>query len=135
MKFTKSEFKNMLKETLVELINEGVFDKKFESLVESKVKNVSVLKEASKQPENSKEQMIKEFKSKIMQEFTGNPYANVLSQIAEEMPKRLDEEKDSELGLGTPMQQLKDQEDLNKLSGGNIGRWAANAFSSTRKKP
>lgn len=134
MKFTKTEFKAMLKETLFELINEGVFDKKFETLIESKVKNISVLTENHKQ-NSSKEQVLKEFKTNIMKDFINNPYANVFSQIADEMPTKLDEEKESELGLDSPMQRIKDQEDLNKLSGGNIGRWAANAFASQRKKP
>lgn len=135
MKFTTSEFKKMLKETLTDLINEGVFDKKFESIVETKIKGMNLESNSTgAKPSLQKEAIIKELKNKVMQDFAGNPYMNVLTEISQELPDKMINEKNAEAGLGTPQQIIKDEQELKMLSGGNMQRWAQAAFSGRKKQ-
>lgn len=134
MKLSKTEFKGMLKECLSELINEGAFDKHLGNIVESKISSGG-----TNGPITLKEGMTKFDAKEYARNLTKDMIlpkdprlAAAFLQTAEELPNKLMLEN----GLRNSEQMMIDEQkadlELNALSGGDIKRWAAAAFSGKK---
>lgn len=143
MKFTKSQFKELMKECLSELIREGAFDGKIEKIAEAKI---SVLKEEvslrpnEKGPNNSGDFSKNPGISTAIEVLSANSnwankdlFKEILSDTARtSLPLQLREEGLINFTTKTEEEQAKAQ--INALSSGDPGRWARAAFSR-KKRP
>lgn len=142
MKFTKSQFKELMKECLSELIQEGAFDNKLEKIAESKM---SMLKEDMSIKPNERGlrggDILKNpgINTAIDVLSSNSNWANkglfkeILKDAAQtSLPLQLREE-----GLAsftTPKEEEQAKVQINALSNGDPGRWARAAFSR-KKRP
>lgn len=123
MKFSKSQFKSLMKECLSDLITEGAFDKHLEKIVESKVSssktNVLSLTEASDR---------KAFAQKLIKDMVvpkNNALAAAMLEVAEGLPEKMLLEQ----GHALPQQIKVEENQLDTLSGGDVSKWAHLAFN------
>lgn len=160
-KLSKSQFKSLMKECLLELINEGLFDKKLEQIAEAKAqKNKEVLfgngKGTSKPtsttsgqteqtPEGINPRLIEMVKSVTAAQpssrksmFEEIMLDTALTTLQDQISRGGD-------GFGAaagllnngPVPEAVQQHDeaqLQAMAGGNIGRWALAAFGNNKKR-
>ncbi len=130
MKFTKSEFKSMMKECLAELIKEGSFDNHLEKIVESRVKKIIPPSGTTASGLNPLSEVVdkKAFAKQIVKDMVmpkNNAIAAAMMEVAETMPERILRES----GHGTKEQSVVEEKQLDILSGGNVSKWASLAFN------
>lgn len=146
MKIPRAAFKNIIKEAIKELINEGAID--FSSVVrevvsESSLQGKNNLNEATiSRAESVKNGLIKNLKlekqaMEIAMMSTRDDgqrkiYENIFLDTAN---TTLQEQLAAEGGMSiepTPQQIAKDESDLESL--GDVSKWASMAFSSVKKR-
>ncbi len=152
MKMTKSQFKVLMKECLLELVNEGVFDKKIEQITEAKLRTSSPqrLSEQQQQEQPSgpptdinKNQnimsAIKTLSSGKAWDGKRSLFEDILKDTAQTtLQKQLREEYGGSGGgmaIGDMVSDAEKQQDQNQLktmSGGDPARWARAAFAKKK---
>ncbi len=133
MKLSKSDFKSMLKECLSELINEGAFDNHLGTIVENKIGSSGTSKISLK--EGMTKFDAKEYAKNLTKDMVlpRDPrLAAVFMQTAEEMPEKLMLENGIRTKSQIIIDEQKNEEQLNMLSGGDVKRWAAAAFGNKK---
>ena len=141
MKFTKSQFKSLLKECLAELIQEGAFDSKLETIAEAKM---AIVKEQARSTANDAGMsntitggdvgknvammnaigvLARGTEGKGMWTGKKSLFEEILKDTAQNtLQKQLRE--DGLANFTTPEEKKMNEMQLEALSGGDPGRWA-----------
>lgn len=153
MKMSKTQFKQLMKECLVELINEGAFDKKLEKIAEGKMTtSFNKTYNSCFFNENSKKENLSKINPTLLETIKNVTVAQpperkslfeeiMLDTALNTLQKQLAE--DVFMGMGSKNfvapdslsneVKAQDEAQLLKLSGGDISRWAIAAFGNKKK--
>ena len=142
----KSELKQIIKECLQELIEQGSFDNHINFIIEQKISSKSFLNENMQSKDANKSKLKEMVKNAV---GYNTKYADAFMDTAiNTLPQQLAKETDSSMFGGNHTikkimtegsgydddVKLEDEKQLNMLSNGNIDRWKKLAFSTISNK-